>query len=203
MAPQQFRRDLVRKGLKRTTVGSIAFAAMMAFAVPAATAADQNVDGTATLSGTGISLVTPTTLEFSAELTGVDQVIDSTQALDVLDNSGTAAGWGITLTSTTFTNGADNVSLADDAASDSGATGACDTVDEVQVTCTKADNPDLGVVAIPAASTAPDAVLIMSAGAGSGMGPQTWTHNMHLAIPANTHAGTYLSTWTYSLVSAP
>jgi hypothetical protein len=193
----------VRKGLKRTMVGSIAFVAVSVFAVPAASAAGQNTDGTATLNGTGISLVTPATLQFSAELNGTDQVADATQALDVLDNSGTAAGWGITLTSTTFTNGADNVSLADDAATDSGSVGVCDTVGAFQVTCTKADNPDLGVVAIPAASTAPDAVLIMSATAGSGMGPQTWTHSMHLAIPANTHAGTYSSTWTYSLVSAP
>lgn len=193
----------MRKGLKRTMVGSIAFLAVSAFAVPAATAAGQNTDGTATLSGTGISLVTPDTLQFNAALTGVDQVADAFQALDVLDNSGTAAGWGITLTSTTFTDSADNASLLNDSATDSGATGVCDTVNEVQVTCTQADNPDLGVVAIPAGSTAPDAVLIMSAAAGSGMGPQTWTHSMHLAVPANTHAGTYASTWTYSLVSAP
>jgi hypothetical protein len=182
-------------------VGTIAFAAMMAFAVPAATAAGQNTDGTATLGAGALSMSTPQTLTFAATLDGTDQVADATQALDVLDNTGSAAGWNVTLTSTTFTDTADSVSLSNDSASDSGALGACDT----DVTCALATNTVSSdyPLTVPADATAPTAVKIMSAAIGTGMGPQTWTHSMHLAIPANTHAGTYLSTWTYSLVSAP
>jgi hypothetical protein len=56
---------------------------------------------------------------------------------------------------------------------------------------------------VPAAATAPSAIEIQTAAANSGLAGQTWTHTMSLAVPAVARAGTYSSTWTYSLVSGP
>ncbi len=63
-----------------------------------------------------------------------------------------------------------------------------------------------------AGSTLSDAVVItnhatspvdLAVTAVDGLTGQTWTHSMNLHIPANAHAGTYTSTWTYTLASAP
>jgi hypothetical protein len=90
--------------------------------------------------------------------------------------------------------------LAVTAASDISATGVCDAAG----TCTLADNSVVSYpVVVPAATVAPTAVKIQSASVNFGLAGQTWTHTMNLAVPANTTAGTFLSTWTYSLVSAP
>ena len=113
---------------------------------------------------------------FAATLNGSNQNISAAQPLDVQDNTGTGAGWNVTLTTTTWTAGA--LSLATTSTSDLSAAGACDT----SVTCT---------------------VKIQTSALNSGLGNQTWTHSMQLAIPANAKAGAYTSTWTYSLVSAP
>ena len=42
-----------------------------------------------------------------------------------------------------------------------------------------------------------------NAAANTGLGNQTVTPTWRLAVPANTFAGTYASTWTISLVSGP
>jgi hypothetical protein len=56
---------------------------------------------------------------------------------------------------------------------------------------------------MPAAGTAPTAQKIYNAAANTGMGNQTVTASFRLSIPANTYAGSYSSTWTYSMASAP
>jgi hypothetical protein len=56
---------------------------------------------------------------------------------------------------------------------------------------------------LPAGATAPTATKIFDAKAGTGMGDQTVTPDYTLAIPADTAAGTYTSTWTFSLISGP
>jgi len=56
---------------------------------------------------------------------------------------------------------------------------------------------------LPAGATAPTATEMFDANTNTGMGNQTVTPTWALAIPANTYAGTYTSTWTVSLVSAP
>jgi hypothetical protein len=72
------------------------------------------------------------------------------------------------------------------------------------VTCTPADNSAVTYpIAIPAGVTAPIAVKIQTAAVDSGLGGQTWTHIMNLALAGNTQVGDYTSTWTYSLTSAP
>jgi hypothetical protein len=188
--------------VKKTVLGGIALAAVTVLAFPAAAfAAPGDVPGTAALTGGTMSLVTPATLAFTATLNGADQTVSQPQALDVLDNTASAAGWNITLTSTQFA-AAGGLALPNTAASDASApTGACDVA---APTCTLASLSGVSYpVAIPADVAAPTAVKIQSAAAGSGMLAQTWTHTMQLAIPAAARAGNYSSTWTYSVVSGP
>jgi hypothetical protein len=120
------------------------------------------------------------------------------QLLDVSDNTGSGAGWNVTLTTTTFLNGAVS-SLANTALSVTGSTPACDA----SSTCTVGVSSVVLPLAIPAAAVAPTAVEIVNAAVGSGIGPQTSTNTMALFLPTATHAGTYTSTWTFSLTSAP
>src|SRR2546423_301852 len=57
--------------------------------------------------------------------------------------------------------------------------------------------------ATPAGTTAPTAQKLYTAAVNTGMGNQTVSASFRLSVPGNTFAGTYTSTWTYSLVSAP
>jgi hypothetical protein len=156
---------------------------------------------TATTTVTAGSLAfvsTPPNVSFSATLSGVDQAPTSVQAIDVGDATGSGAGWNITATSTTFAAGP--TKLATSATTVAGAPSvACDA----SVTCTVATNAISYPYTLPAATTAPLATKVYNSAANTGMGNQTVTPSWKVALPANTIAGTYTSTWTISLVSAP
>jgi hypothetical protein len=195
----------VRSGAKRTVIGGAVLAAVTLLALPAtAMAAPGDVPGTATLTAGGLTLATPTALTFTGTLDGTNKTLSTTQALDVLDQTGSGAGWNVTLSTTQFTTAdATPKLLSTTAASDlSAPTGACDAT----VICTLASGSTVtypivltaGTTAVPAV-----AVKIQNAAINTGLAGQTWTHTMNLAIPANTRVGAYTSTWTYSLVSAP
>lgn len=193
----------MRSGVKRTVFGGAALAVGALLAFPAAANAANTVPGTATLSAGTLTMTTPVALGFTATLNGTNQVLAATQAIDVLDQTGSGAGWNITLTSTQFTTGGGSpLVLALTSATDTAlSAGACDAT----VTCTLATGSTVTYpFVVPAAAvTAPTAVKIQNAAVNSGLAGQTFTHTMNLAIPANTMAGVYTSTWTYSLVSAP
>lgn len=182
--------------LARTaTVGAaLAAAAALASALPAAA-----TTGTATISAGSLAFVSsPPNVSFNATLNGLDQTITSTEAIDVGDATGSGTGWNITATSTTFTTGTKTLSTA--ATTVTGApTDACDA----SATCTVATNSIGYPYTLPAAGTAPTATKLFNSAANTGMGNQTVTPSWKLSIPANTFAGTYTSTWTISLVSAP
>ena len=76
---------------------------------------------------------------------------------------------------------------------------ACDS----GASCTTATNAVSYPYTLPAAATAPTATKIFSAAANTGLGNQTVTLVFQLAIPASAFAGSYSSTWTYTLVSGP
>ncbi len=185
--------------VKRTVLGGIAIAALTVLVAPAsAFAAD--TPGTADVTAGDLTYSAPESVGFSATLGGTDQVASADQAIEVLDNTGSAAGWSISLTTTTFTTGEGGFSLAQGSVTD-----ASEPVGLCVGTCTLGDNSALSEnypVAIPDDVTAPAAAVIQDAAPGTGLSPQTWTHTMHLAIPANAHAGSYSSTWTYTLGSA-
>lgn len=154
---------------------------------------------TATLTGGTLGFVTaPANTGFSASLTGEDVVATATQRFDVGDATGSGAGWNITATSTTFTAGfkglaptSVTVQKVPKVACDSGAS------------CTTATNGVSYPYTLPAGTTAPTATKIFSAAANTGLGNQTVTLAFRLAIPANAFAGSYSSTWTFSLNSGP
>ena len=189
----------MRPGLKRTVLGGIALAAVSVLAVPmSATAA--GTAGTATITGGTLTMTSPPTVAFGSQaLDGTAHVLTATQAVDVVDLTGSGAGWNVTLTSTTFVSGGNSFAVG--AVTDNNApAGACD----VPSACTLATNGISSYpLVVPDAATAPTAIKIQSATVGTGLVGQTWTHTMKLSIPANARAGAYTSTWTYSIVSAP
>jgi hypothetical protein len=156
---------------------------------------------TATISAGSLAFVTTVpAMSFAATLNGSDQNVNSNQALDIGDATGSGAGWNVTATSTTFATGAPVHSLSTSATTVQGApTVACDA----SVTCTTATNSVTYPYTLPAAGTAPTATKLYNAAANTGMGNQTVTPTWRLAVPASTFAGTYNSTWTVSLVSGP
>jgi len=155
---------------------------------------------TANLTAGSLGFVSaPPNVTFSDTLNGTNQTATTTQPIDVSDATGSGVGWNVTGTSTTFTSGAHTlgsttIGATPTVACDSGATCALATVNG-----TKVSYP----YTLPSGATAPTATELFDASANTGMGNQTFTPTWSLAIPANTFAGTYTSTWTISLVSAP
>ena len=135
---------------------------------------------------------------FTSALNGTDLTPGSGLALDVGDGT-LATGWNISLTSTTFsTGGASARTLSTSATTvPSAPTDTCDA------TCTLATNSVTYPYTVPAAATAPAATKLYNAATATGVGNQTITPTFKLAVPANTYAGTYSSTWTFTLASGP
>ncbi len=186
--------------IRRTLIGATRMAMFMAAlvaVVPATAHADTS--GTATITGGTLTLTPPAIVTFTATLNGADQDVTALQALDVWDDTGSGAGWNITATSTTFTSGSHTLSTAAVTLPSSPTVG----LDAGAGTGTPAVTNISFPYALPAAATAPTATPLFNATAGSGMGHQTATATMHLAVPRTTFAGVYTSTWRYSLVSAP
>jgi len=154
---------------------------------------------TATITGGTLGFVSaPTSTGFSVTLTGKDVVSTSTHTFDVGDATGSGAGWNITATSTAFTAG--SRSLAPTSVTVQAVpTVACD----VGASCTTATNGVSYPYVLPAGATAPTATKIFSSAANTGLGNQTVTLVFQLAIPASAFAGSYSSTWTYTLGSGP
>jgi hypothetical protein len=155
---------------------------------------------TATLTAGSLGFIssTPGAVGFSGTLSGHDQTVSSAQPFDVGDATGSGAGWNITATSTPFTTGSHTLSTSATTIQ-SAPTVVCD----VSSTCTTGTNGATYPYSLPAAGTPPTATKLYSAGASSGLGNQTVTPTWTVAVPADTYAGTYTSTWTLSLVSGP
>lgn len=161
-----------------------------------ASTATEQVDG-----GSLAFVSAPGAVNFSSvTLDGTDQTTTATLPIDVGDNTGSGSGWNVTLTTTQFTTGGDTpeslpttattVSSVPEESCDEGAT------------CTLATNDVSYPYDVPAGSSA-TATEVFDAAANSGMGDQTVTPEFTLAVPANTYAGTYTSTWTFSLTTGP
>jgi hypothetical protein len=144
---------------------------------------------------------TPSNLTFPAlTLDGTNETTSAALPLDVGDNTGSGAGWNVTITSTQFSSGsatlpasATSVNVAPSASCDAG------------VSCTPAtlSSSVTYPITVPAGETAPTATRLYSAAAGTGMGDQTISPDFTLAVPANAASGSYSSDWTLSLVSGP
>jgi hypothetical protein len=187
---------MIRRTLIRPLHTAVFVAALVAVMPGTAYAA---TSGTVTITGGTLTLTPPATVAFSATLNGTDQDVTAPQALDVWDDTGSGAGWNITATSTSFTTGSQTMSAfavtilsSPTVVLDAGAGTGTLAVTDVSFPYT-----------LPAASVAPTATKLFNATAGSGMGHETATATMHLAVPRTAFAGVYTSDWRYSLVSAP
>jgi YVTN family beta-propeller protein len=138
---------------------------------------------------------TPGDIGFSLTLNGQTQTTTATMPLKVAGGISTL-GWSISATSTRFTSGPHT--LPSTAVTvQTAPTRSCDS------TCTLATTSVSYPYTLPAGAAAPAATKIYNATANTGMGSQTVTPTFTLTIPATTRAGTYTSTWTYTLSSGP
>lgn len=145
----------------------------------------------------GLSVAPPAAIDFgTVGLNGLDHTQLAAITISVNDQRGSAAGWAIDATSTTFSAGANMLpttaaTLASQSVSDPG--GACLLPTDA-----------LGVpVTVPAAAVAPAPAKIFSTAPGTGQGPSTLTLTFNLLVPANSYAGAYASTWTLTIASSP
>ena len=152
----------------------------------------------ATLVGSTLSFVTaPANVIFPAvTLNGPDQTTTTVEALDIGDNTGSGAGWNVTLSNTPFTSGANILSNADFTVP-STPTAVCDA----PVTCTLASWSSS--VTYPYALPGATATKLLSANAGSGLANQTISVPWQGSFPADAYSGTYSSTWTITLAAGP
>jgi hypothetical protein len=168
------------------TVTAIALVATMAIA---GAAFALGVTGTVT-GIAGIALDQGTAPTFSATLNGADQTVTYQPGLTVTDARGTGAGWHLTVSATSLTDGthtalAQNVSAVGQAC----ASGS---------TCSLPTNSVTLPVAVGSSGTS-----FYSAAAAAGLGKVSVTPTVQVAIPGNAYAGTYNSTVTFAAVAGP
>ena len=145
-----------------------------------------------------LTVTSPGTVAFSAvTLTGTNKTATASAAVTPSDMSGNAAGWNVQATSTTFTNAAGKT-LPTTATTVTAATAAA-----ASGNCDLPTNSVAYPVTLPAGATAPTAVKVYNAAAGTGGGPLTLTLSVQLAIPARAYSGSYSSTWTFTIASGP
>jgi len=184
-------------------------------AVPAGS--NCTMTGTVNVTGGSLTLTASSSLTWAATLSGLDQsvvdVVAGDQQLTVDDATGTGAGWHVTTSATTFTNGshilpnAGTFVLTGSVSSISATSAPTATC---SATCTLPTNTATYPVSITTAATSPTPVTIYDTSAGSGLGqvviggssaanPVGWWVN----LPASAVAGSYTSTITMAIVSAP
>jgi hypothetical protein len=167
--------------------------------VLAAVALAGTVTATATVTGAGaMSLTSAATATMSDSLDGTDQAVVWTLPLTVVDARGSGAGWNLTVTSTTFNDGASHT-LSAGASQVTAVSSSCNAGGS----CSSPTDTITYPMTAPAGATAPTAVKLFNAAAASGMGRFTVTPSITTTIPGNAYAGSYTSTWTVAAVSGP
>jgi hypothetical protein len=180
--------------------------------------------GTATVTAGPLDLTSPAALAWGITLNGLDQqVADMTaaqQAYQVVDATGSGAGWHVTVSASTFSSASPAAALPDAATfstngsltsenASSYPTAACSPEAATCVLPTHVTEP-LAYPVLVTTAAAPAAYTIYAADADSGMGsvtiggpaaadPVGWWVN----IPAGARAATYTSTITLEVISAP
>lgn len=169
---------------------TLAIAAMALVASTAALAG--TLTATATVTGAGsLSMALPSNPSMSDTLDGTDQTVTWSGLFGIVDARGTGAGWNLTISSTTFSDGAGH-SLA--AGTVTGVVGAC----HAGSSCTAATNSITYPITLGGT-----AAKFFDAAANTGMGKVDVTPTVAVAIPGNSYAGTYTSTVTLAAVSGP
>lgn len=180
-------------------LGTMGGGSSPAFAMPftATPVATSSTDASTYVTPGTLSMqLTPVSQPTSVTLNGTNQTETFSLPIVVDDDTGSGAGWDLTLTLTTFTNSGHT--LATDVAQiGSQPTDSCNSG-----TCT---NPTLSSISYPLVLTADGATTskFFNATANSGMGNFTITPTFTVTMPANAYAGTYSSTFTVSITSGP
>jgi hypothetical protein len=204
-------------GLTAGSAGLMAGPAGAAGCGPAVPAGSNcTLNGTVALAGGALTLASPTALNWTGTLTGLDQSLVDTTAADqqytVNDATGSGAGWHVTTSATTFTNGAKTFPntgtfVTNGSTSSVTATTAPSAACALLVTCILPTNTTTYPVAITTAATTPTPVTIYDTSALTGLGkiiigsttPVGWWVN----VPASASAGSYVSTITMAVISGP
>jgi hypothetical protein len=169
---------------------TIGIAAVALVATTAALAG--TLTATASVTGaSGISMALPSNPSVSDTLDGTDQTVSWSALLGVVDARGTGAGWNLTMSATSFSDGSGHT-LAPGTVS--GVTTACQGGNS----CTAASN----AITYPL-TLGGTAAKFFNAATNSGMGKVNVTPSVDVAIPGNAYAGTYTSTVTLAAVSGP
>src|SRR5712691_10542233 len=121
--------------------------------------------------GPAISLTAPPTASVTVTLNGSDQTPTYTMGLSAIDDTGSGAGWNITITSTQFTTGAPVHTLSTTASTVTGVTFLC----AGPGTCTNPTNSITYPFGVPAGAGPPSAVKMFNAALNTGMGQFTVT----------------------------
>jgi hypothetical protein len=178
----------------------IALLATLATLATASVAAAITVQGTVntgtTLTATGVG-----SPAFNLTLNGLDQAPTYALPISVVDARGLAAGggWNLTITSTTFNYGAGHA-FPTTASTMTGVSTACGASSTCLAPTNAVANTNL---AVPAASVAPAAVKWENAANATGLGTNTVTATIAVAVPANVFAGVYSSTVTVAIIAGP
>jgi hypothetical protein len=173
-----------------------ALVALATASVAAAITVQGTVTAGVTLTATGVG--SPT---FNLTLNGVDQTPTYSLPVSVIDARGLAAGggWNLTITSTTFNDGSGHT-FPTTASTITGVSTACGASSTCLAPTNGVTNTNLSV---PAAAVAPAAVKWENAANATGLGTNTVTATVQVAVPANVFAGVYSSTVTIAIVSGP
>jgi hypothetical protein len=200
-------------GLTNTTI-----AGSYSSEIVAETALDTYSAVTPAVSLTGpLTLTAPGSLTWAITLNGVNQNVADAVAGDkelvVSDETNTGAGWDITISATTFTNGAHTLPNTGTFVLTGNVSSISSSAAPSLACMTSCVPPDDGVtypVAITTAASSPSPVSVYAAAADSGLGgvvlgggsaadPVGWW----LSVPANARAGAYTSTVTVTIASGP
>ena len=176
---------------KRTSVASAVGALALSLLLAAPTVA---ADATSvTVTGGTLSITDPTVTNFAGRnITGVAQTTTADlDAFTVSDLRGTGAGWNVTAQATQFDGGVNDLG-----------TGSL-TMSAPTVASPETESADPTIVGGPYTIDG-GAVEIASAAANAGMGVYNFgATTFTLSLPADVYAGTYTSTVTISVQSAP
>ncbi len=165
-----------------------------AVALVAATAAlAGTLTATATIGGTaGVSLNLPSNPSVSDTLDGTDQTVSYSPLLGVVDARGNGAGWNLSISATSFSDGA-------------GHTLSPGTVTTVAQACHSGSSCSAATssgISYPL-TVSGTAAKFFNAALNTGMGKVDVTPTVQVAIPGNAYAGTYTSTVTLAAATGP
>jgi hypothetical protein len=159
----------------------------------------------AAAAATSVTVAPPASVSFATTLDGTDTSGSYNLAIPVTytsssNNTLATNGWHITATSTTFKGTGKAKTLSTTASS---ITAFTDSPGCTLLNCNDPANSVGYPLVIPAGTTAPTAISAYSAAATTGVGGNTITMQVSVAIPANTFSDTYKSTLTLAVIEGP